>query len=187
MWPRERRPRRNGRLRVVRRLHFFEAMRTWTIAALLATVAPAAADDTSLSAKDVRTELAPVHDAIEHCYLDRTTDVRGAGQLELVLTISRHGILEQLDVKTPKLSTKTSKDIDACIRTAVGTITFPVRRTWTTATVPYFFQRTAAPDAGPQLSCWSASGCPSSTPSKRSPRSSGPTRTATGTSRYSPA
>ena len=34
-----------------------------------------------------------------------------------------------------------------------------MRKTFTTATIPYFFQRTAAPNAGPQLSCWDPKGC----------------------------
>ena len=162
-------------------------MRTWTIAALLFAATPALADDRSLSATEVKAQLAPVADTIEHCYLDRTADVRGAGQLELVLTVSRLGILEQLDVHTPKLSKKLSAEITECVQATVATVKFPVKKTWTTATVPYFFQRTAAPDSGPQLSCWNANGCSTNTPSKRSPRSSGPTRTATGSLRYSPA
>jgi hypothetical protein len=46
------------------------------------------------------------------------------------------------------------------VRHAVEAVTFPARRTYTTATVPYFFQRTAAPNAGPQESCWNERGCP---------------------------
>jgi len=46
--------------------------------------------------------------------------------------------------------------IDACVQ---ATVTFPARRTWTTATVPYFLLHTDAPNAGPQLSCWDPNGC----------------------------
>jgi len=39
----------------------------------------------------------------------------------------------------------------------VTSIAFPARKVFTTATVPYFFQRTPGP--GPQLSCWNPNGC----------------------------
>jgi hypothetical protein len=125
----------------------------------VATAGSAFADDHALSAQDVEHQLGPVAAQIESCYLERTADVRGAGHLDLVLTVSRHGILENLAVKTPGLAPKISKQIDNCIRETVEHVSFPAKRVPTTATVPYYFQRTAAPNAGPQLSCFSASGC----------------------------
>ncbi len=113
----------------------------------------------ALSAQDVTSQLRPVADAIEHCYMDRTAEVRGAGHLELVLTVSRQGVVEHVDVNTPGLAAKIGKDIAGCIRTAVTSISFPARKVFTTATIPYFFQRTAAPGAGPQLSCRNPNGC----------------------------
>jgi hypothetical protein len=124
-----------------------------------ASATPVLADSHGLSADEVRSELRPVSDEIEHCYMDRTPDVRGAGHLELVLTVSRDGIVEKLNVKTPGLSSRVAKNIATCIREAVVTVTFPVNKNWTTATVPYFFQRTSAPNSGPQLSCWNPNGC----------------------------
>ncbi|MBL0217505.1 MAG: hypothetical protein IPQ07_26980 [Myxococcales bacterium] len=128
---------------------------------LFAATTAAAADPKplSLSAADVSGQLAPYAEQIEHCYLDRTPDVRGAGQLQLVLTVTRHGSLEALEIKTPGLAAKLAKQIDGCIRETIETVAFPARRTFTTATVPYFFQRTLAPNAGPQLSCWDPKGC----------------------------
>jgi|HubBroStandDraft_6_1064221.scaffolds.fasta_scaffold159255_2 hypothetical protein len=111
----------------------------------------------ALSAQDVTSQLRPVSDEIERCYLDRTAQVRGAGHLELVLYVSRQGVLEHLDVNTPGLPTKVAKDIAGCIRAAVTSISFPARKVFTTATVPYFFQHTPGP--GPQLSCWNPNGC----------------------------
>jgi len=134
-------------------------MRTTLLSlAFVLAAAPAFADD-ALSAQDVQHQLGPVSAQIESCYLERTADVRGAGHLDLVLTVSRHGILENLAVKTPGLAPKIQKQIDNCIRETVEKVSFPAKRTQTTATVPYYFQHTYAPNAGPQLSCFSAAGC----------------------------
>jgi hypothetical protein len=135
-------------------------MRTLLLSlALVLLAVPAFADDHALTAQDVEHQLGPVSAQIESCYLERTADVHGAGHLDLVLTVSRHGILESLAVKTPGLAPKIQKQIDSCIRETVEHVAFPAKRAPTTATVPYFFQRTAAPNSGPQLSCFSASGC----------------------------
>lgn len=134
-------------------------MRTLAFLVVLLAPALAAADARSLSAQDVEAQLKPVSSQIESCYLERTADVHGAGHLDLVLTVSRHGILENLAVKTPGLSPKLAKQIDGCVRQTIAQVSFPAKRVTTTATVPYFFQRTAAPNAGPQLSCWNPNGC----------------------------
>lgn len=128
---------------------------------LVPTIAAAdAPKPRSLSAAEVTAQLAPVSAEIEHCYLDRTPELRGAGKLALVLTVSRRGELEALVIETPGVPARVAKQIDGCIRKLVEPVSFPARKTFTTATVPYFFQRTLAANAGPQLSCWSASGCP---------------------------
>ncbi len=131
------------------------------LAIIAALVTSAAADPKprALTPGDVTAQLAPFADRIEHCYLDRTTEIRGAGQLELVLTVTRHGSVEAIDVRTPGLAAKLAKQIDGCIRETIESVAFPARKTFTTAAVPYFFQRTAAPNAGPQLSCWDPKGC----------------------------
>ena len=133
------------------------------LALVLLTVllaAPAAADRPphSLSVADITAQLAPIADDIERCFLDRASAT--GGKLELVLTVTRKGQVESLIVKTPGLSAKVGKQIDGCIRPLVEPVAFPVRRTFTTATIPFLFQKTAAPGAGPQLSCWDAAGCP---------------------------
>ena len=135
-------------------------MRTTLLSlALVLLTVPAFADDHALTAQDVEHQLGPVSAQIASCYLDRAAEVRGAGHLDLVLTVSRFGLLENVAVKTPGLAPKLQKQIDNCIRETVEHVAFPAKRVPTTATVPYFFQRTAAPNAGPQLSCFSASGC----------------------------
>jgi hypothetical protein len=129
------------------------------IVAVAALASPAFADEPALTSTEVQAELRPAGDEIEHCYTDRTPGMRGAGHLDLVMTVSRIGIVERLEIKTPGLSARVAKDIASCVRSAVATISFPMRKAWTTATVPYFFQRTYAPNAGPQLSCWNPNGC----------------------------
>jgi hypothetical protein len=133
-------------------------MRTWLVVAMLAgSVTTAAAGD--LDANAIHAELKPFAGAIERCYIDRTTAIYGAGHVELVLDISRYGVVEHVDVTTPGLPAKLAKDVGGCIRAAIAPVSFPAQPTTTTATVPYFFQRTAAPNAGPQLSCWNPRGC----------------------------
>lgn len=136
-------------------------MRFALAAVLVLTTTAAAADPRprDLSPSDITAQLAPYAGQIEHCYLDRTPEVRGAGQLELVLTVTRHGSVDALVVKTPGLATRLGKQIEGCVLDTLAAVAFPSRRTFGTATVPFFFQRTAAPDSGPQLSCWDAKGC----------------------------
>jgi hypothetical protein len=120
---------------------------------------PAAPQPHALSVGDVKSEVKPHDDAIGKCYVDALGETRGAGHLDLVFTVSRHGIVQQLDIVTPGLAPKQAQQIEACVRPLLAAVKFPARRTHTTATVPYFYQRTAAPNAGPQLSCWDPKGC----------------------------
>jgi hypothetical protein len=112
----------------------------------------------ALSVADITAQLAPVSEDIERCFLDRASAT--GGKLELVLTVTRKGAVESLVVKTPGLAAKLAKQIDGCIRPLVEPVAFPARRTFTVATIPYVFQKTTVPGAGPQLSCWDAAGCP---------------------------
>ena len=133
-------------------------MRTLTgLAILIGMTGAASADDRALTSQDVQAKLRPMSSDIERCYLDRTTDVRGAGHLALVLTVSKHGILEQVTVQTPGIAPKIAKQVDGCIRGVISAVAFPAKHVSTTATVPYYFQRTPGP--GPALSCWDPNGC----------------------------
>ena len=143
-------------------------MRIWpTLVFVVMTTAPALADDRGLTSDEVKAELRPVSEQIEHCYTDNTREVTGAGHLDLVFTVSHRGGLDKLEVKTPGLSARVAKRVERCIREAVTPVSFPPRKGWTNATVPYFFQRTRAPNAGPQLSCWSPDGCPAKRAEKK--------------------
>lgn len=113
----------------------------------------------TLSLVDIHAKVKPVSNDIGQCYLDAAANVRGAGQLVVQLAIHRTGTLDGVTVQTPGLDRKRSLQIESCVRDVVGALEFPARRTSTTAVVPYFFQHTDAPNAGPQLSCWNPRGC----------------------------
>ncbi len=118
----------------------------------------AAATDRALSQTDIDAKVKPLSAGISRCYLDATGGARG-GQLTVQLEIDRRGTLDQVAVSTPGLPAKLARKIEACVRGLVEPLAFPARRTSTTAVIPYHFQRTEAPNAGPQLSCWSPRGC----------------------------
>lgn len=127
--------------------------------ALLAVPAIASADSKTLEATDVAAQMKPYGETINRCYLDVAGDVKGAGKLEITLSIQRTGKLESIDVATPGLPARLAKRIATCVKTAVEDTSFPARKARTTAIVPYFYQHTAAPNSGPQLSCWNPRGC----------------------------
>jgi hypothetical protein len=154
---------RHGHLNAARALLCLRAMRLWpAILTVLLAAAPAVAERPphALSVADITTQLAPVSQDIERCFLDRASAT--GGKLDLVLTVTRKGQIESLVVRTSGLAPKVAKQIDGCVRALVEPVSFPARRTFTTATIPFLFHKTTAPGAGPQLSCWNAAGCPQS-------------------------
>lgn len=120
---------------------------------------PPATTDRTLSAAEVSTRMRAFDAEIGGCYHRIAGAVRGAGHLDIRLDIHRTGAVDAIDVATPGLSTRTSLAIARCVKTTLAGTTFPARKSPTIAVVPYFYQRTAAPGAGPQLSCWNPRGC----------------------------
>jgi hypothetical protein len=112
-----------------------------------------------LTAGEITVHVAPHAPEIERCYLDRLGDSRHGGHLDLTLVVARDGSVLSLRAAASGLPAKTAKKVEACIRDIVETVQFPARRNDTTAVVPYVFQKTDAPNAGPQLSCWNPRGC----------------------------
>jgi hypothetical protein len=113
-----------------------------------------------LSASDITAAVAPHAAEIEHCYVARlAAGGHLSGRVDLTLAITRDGNLHAIHTSAPGATRAAASKLDACIRTAVEGLQFPARRNDTTAVVPYLFQKTDAPDAGPQLSCWSPKGC----------------------------
>jgi len=115
---------------------------------------------TSLTAGEVAAGVAPHARDIQRCYRDEIGEARGANHLELTLVIAYDGRVRSATVAVPRLAARTTRRMAACMRTALATARFPERRSDTMAILPYYFQKTEAPDAGPQLSCWNRSGCP---------------------------
>ncbi|HSR99445.1 MAG TPA: AgmX/PglI C-terminal domain-containing protein [Kofleriaceae bacterium] len=127
----------------------------------LLAVAPALRDrpERYLTTGDVATVVGDRAADIERCYLDAMGAARRGGKLDVMFTIARNGSVLSVDTAAPGLSAVAAHRMHTCIRTAVEGLAFPARRNDTTAIVPYYFQRTDAPDAGPQLSCWNPRGC----------------------------
>ena len=98
---------------------------------------------------------------IEQCYVDALGASRRGGKLDLMFVIARDGHVVSLDSAAPGVPVVAAHHLHECLRTAVEALQFPARRNDTTAVVPYYFQRTDAPNAGPQLSCWNPRGCKS--------------------------
>jgi hypothetical protein len=113
----------------------------------------------TLEATEVATQMKPYGEDINKCYLDAARDVRGAGKLEITLSIHKTGKRVAVDVVTPGLPARLAKRIAGCVKSIVEGTSFPARKARTTAIVPYFYQHTAAPNSGPQLSCWNPKGC----------------------------
>jgi outer membrane biosynthesis protein TonB len=118
------------------------------------------ADGASLSQTDIDARVRPVSAGISKCYVDATASARAGGELRVELAIHRRGKLDGVSVSAPGLPATVAHRIEACVRNLVAPLEFPARRTGTTAVLPFYFQRTDAPGAGPQLSCWSSRGCP---------------------------
>jgi hypothetical protein len=116
-------------------------------------------DKKTLDATEVTERMKVWNDDITDCYLKAAGDVKGAGRLEIKLTIHRTGVVDAVDVATPGLSLRASKKVASCVKPLVVDTTFPARRAGTIAVVPYFYQRTDAPNSGPQYSCWDPKGC----------------------------
>jgi hypothetical protein len=127
----------------------------------LLAVAPALRErpERYLTTSDVTTVVGDRAADIERCYLDAMGASRRGGKLDVMFTIARNGSVLSVDTAAPSLSATAAHRMHTCIHTAVEGLTFPSRRNDTTAIVPYYFQRTDAPNAGPQLSCWNPRGC----------------------------
>jgi hypothetical protein len=129
--------------------------------ATVAAIAPALRErpERYLTTSDVSTVVGDRAADIEHCYVDAMGASRRGGKLDVMFTIARNGSVLSVDTAAPGLSAVAAHHMHTCIRTAVEGLAFPARRNDTTAIVPYYFQRTDAPSAGPQLSCWNPRGC----------------------------
>jgi hypothetical protein len=125
----------------------------------LPELAKAKTDGKTLAASEVSDRMKVWNYDIANCYLKTAADKKGAGHLEIKLTIHRTGVVDAVDVSTPGLSQRASKAVASCIKPLVADTAFPSRKAGTVAIVPYFYQNTSAPNSGPQYSCWDPKGC----------------------------
>jgi len=119
----------------------------------------ATAPQRTLAASEIAARIRPFDEDIGRCYLGAAGDLRGAGHLDILLDIHRTGVVDRVDVSTPGLSVVASHRVATCVKALVAGTSFPARRSPTIAVLPYFYQHTAAPGSGPQLSCWDPRGC----------------------------
>jgi hypothetical protein len=120
---------------------------------------PTAEREAYLTAREISAQVSPYMSEIERCYLERAGDVKRTGRLGLTVNIARDGAVRSVRAAAPGLPTRTARRVESCIRDIVEPVRFPARRSDTTAIVPYAFQKTHAPEAGPLMSCWNPRGC----------------------------
>jgi hypothetical protein len=112
-----------------------------------------------LDAGDVTSRVAPHAAELERCYLTHISDARDAGHLDVLFEIGRDGHVRSIATAAGGLSPAATRQVTSCIQAIARSVQFPTRRNDTTVVLPYYFQKTEAPNAGPQLSCWSPQGC----------------------------
>jgi len=135
-------------------------MRTTPLLLAVLSITSIASAETAkdLGPSEVRAHLKGADAAIGQCYVATVGEGVG-GRLDVTLTIHRKGIVDHVDVSAPGVSAKLVNKIGACVRAALDGVAFPARQVGTTAVIPYVWQKTVAPGAGPQESCWDAKGC----------------------------
>lgn len=121
-------------------------------------------DQPTLSAAALEVALTPYLPMVRACYLGQVTSPRATGHLRLELIIHRDGTVFRQTAVAPGVPARERRRLDACLRKTIATWSFPVRRSFTTTAVPFYFQRTRATGAGPKPSCWSPRGCPARAP-----------------------
>jgi hypothetical protein len=139
--------------------------RTWIPLLLVCALAPAASagpddPDRSLSSREVQTYFAPYLPAVRECFLANAKGPRVTGSLRIELIIHHHGHIYRFGFSAPGVETGPLAKLDTCLRDLAKTWSFPVRKGFTTAVLPFVFLKTQAPGAGPIESCWNPRGCP---------------------------
>ena len=115
----------------------------------------------TLSAKDLKKVVAPHVTDIDRCYLDNGQKAKkSTGVLRLELIIHRDGHLFRSKVVSPGVKGKQAKKLGKCLSKITESWTFPRRKYFTTATIPFLYLQTKVKGAGPTITCWSKRGCP---------------------------
>lgn len=114
----------------------------------------------TLSAKEVSKYFEPYLPEVRTCYLANARGKQVDGTLRIELLIHPSGKVFRFGFVARGVVKPWLPRLDACLRKLPSTWTFPVRGGFTSAVLPFLFQRTTAPGAGPIESCWDARGCP---------------------------
>jgi hypothetical protein len=139
-------------------------MRSYLTAILVCVcgTAHAAPSDDALSARELQAHLAPHSPDVKACYAEFGRGKAAEGTLRLELTVRPTGDVGKFRIEAPGVDPPWLGRLDACLRKRVPSWRFPARAGATVATVPFRFQKTRAPGAGPIESCWDRRGCPAS-------------------------
>ncbi len=131
----------------------------WFVTIPRAAGDPGDIDAPTLSAKEVARYFAPYADGVRTCYLAHARNLEATGLLRLELLIHHHGAVFRFGFTAPGVSKPNMKKLDACLRKLSATWRFPLRTGFTSAVLPFVFQRANVPGAGPFESCWDPKGC----------------------------
>ncbi len=138
----------------------------WTLAALVIVVAATAAlvaradePGATLTAKELQTYFAPYVPGVRACYIAYGRGQAAEGALRLELIIRPSGDVFKFGFAAPGVESPWGDRLGSCLRKLVPRWHFPVRSRFTTAVLPFLFQRVFAPGAGPIESCWDPRGC----------------------------
>lgn len=132
------------------------ATRKITILVVLASLSPVRAgpsddvDQPTLSARDLKKYFEPYVPAVKECYVVNANGHDVDGTLRLELVIRPGGDVIRFGFVAPGVAGAWLRRLDGCLRRLSDTWHFPVRRSYTTAVMPFLFERTFAPGAGPK-------------------------------------
>ena len=121
-------------------------------------------DKPSLTAKELETYFEPYVPEVKKCWLTHAKGPDVKGELRLELVIHNHGHVRRFAFMAPGVVGKPLAKLDACLRKLSKKWSFPQRGGFTTAVIPFYYQRTNAPGAGPEGTCRTKRGCPKGTP-----------------------
>ncbi|HVV81449.1 MAG TPA: AgmX/PglI C-terminal domain-containing protein [Kofleriaceae bacterium] len=116
-------------------------------------------DQPTLAAAVIEQALTPYLAGVRACYLTNVRTPRAA-HMRLEIVIEPHGQVSRVGVVAPEVTRAERARVVACVRREIARWHFPLRGGATWAVIPFYFQRTQWPGAGPMPSCWSPRGCP---------------------------
>jgi len=109
-------------------------------------------DQPTLTATDLQKYFAPYIPEVKQCYADSTRATGADGRLRLELIIHRDGTVFRFDFVAPGVTGARLNKLDGCLRSLSEKWHFPVRRGFTTAVMPFLFQRVTPADQ-PKSTC----------------------------------